>query len=467
MKPNLLIQMHRLGDLVMCFPLLKKMKEIDLERPFWVVAEPHFYNQLSGLVPSNMFLPPDKEGIDKLEYNAVYNISQRMEAAELTGTLTAENIIGEIYKDDELVVNGFWQIYRTSLRQNSRHNLFHWADMHALDILGYEDRKTIDLSAPTIEKKSGKVGLFLGASSELKRPEPEFFASLAENLMKRGLQPVFLGGENEKELGKKAAEILNAPLMDLTGKFTLSSLVVFMHDLDMLITPDTGPMHLAAAINLPTLTLSMGNVNPYETSVMQEGHYILQANMSCVSCWECYRQYQCKEKFEANKVAAIVHAILEKRSILPSVKGLKLFKTCYINGLHELEEVKGRLNTPTKEKESKNELDIFWRDYFLSIAPEDRTNPRHRRLNPLYFVERLKKNVPHMHKKLARAKLKLFSEVEETLHNKTILEENFWEKHPPIIRIFASFIQVYLENYSYTLPAYMQVFTYFKKLDLR
>ncbi len=466
-KPNLIIQMHRLGDLVMCFPLIKKILQLEDDRPLFVVAEPIFYEQLSGLVPSNFFLPPDQHNIDRPDYKAVYNISQREEAARLTTLLRSEEIIGEVYKENELVVEGFWQLYRTSLRQNSRHNLFHWADMHSLDILDYEARKSLPLDNPRIGKRTGKIGLFLGASSPLKRPEAKFYAELAQNLMKRGLEIVLLGGENEKELGFEVSGLLNAPELDMTGKFTLSGLVGYMQELDMLITPDTGPMHLAAAVGVLTLTLSLGNVNPYETSVMQRGHYILQANMSCVSCWECYRNYQCKEKFEANKVAAIAHAIIEQRKILPKVSGLKLFKTDYINGLHTITEVESRLNNSSREKESRYELDIFWRDYFLTIAPEDRTNPRLPHLNVTYYSERLKKNAPHLYKKMASAKLALFTEVEATLQNRTILEPDFWKSQAPIIRIFASFIQVYLENQSYSMPAYMKVFSFFKRLDLR
>lgn len=48
------------------------------------------------------------------------------------------------------------------------------------------------------------------------------------------------------ELGAAVAGKLKAPALNLCGRFSVSGLAGFVGELDLLVTPDTGPMHVAA-----------------------------------------------------------------------------------------------------------------------------------------------------------------------------------------------------------------------------
>ncbi len=453
MKPNLIIQMQRIGDLILSFPLALKLLQKEPDRPVWVVAEPIFYQALMSLAPRVVFIPPSAEILYTTEFKTVINLSHRQESAKLTGKIFAEEKIGYALENNALFIKGFWQLYRASLTNNSRHNLFHWADLNCLDILSQDEMKTLPLSKAKAIRNQGKIGLFLGASSPYKRPEPEFFAKLAEKLIHLGYKPVFLGGKAEKELGEYINKKTGLHQQNLVDKFTLAELVFFMQELDLLITPDTGPMHIAAAYTIPTLTLSMGNVNPFETSVAPANHHVLQANLSCNSCWECSRNYQCKQQFTTSKVSLFVKALLEGKEFI-TVPNLTAYKTARTDGLHDLLPIS---STIQHEKNARYHLSKFWQSYFLRISPKTYTSNN-------YNFKQLEENLPSIIPYFHKSHLKLFKDLRSCLKKNENLSPNFWQEQPVFMRQFTNFLQLHLENNQYSLESYQIAFSYLEKL---
>ncbi len=453
MKPNLIIQMQRIGDLILSFPLALKLLQKEPDTPLWIVAEEHFYSALLQLAPKVVFIPPNASILLKTEFKTLINLSHRRESAKLTGKIKAEKKIGYYEENNELFINGFWQLYRASLTNNSRHNLFHWADLNCLDILSQADMASQQFALPKPIENKGKIGLFLGASSPYKRPDPDFFASLAIKFIHFGYKPVFLGGKNERELGNYINRQTKLHSLNLVDHFNLKELVLFMQDLDFLITSDTGPMHIAAAFSVPTLTLSMGNVNPFETSVANPMHYTLQANMSCTSCWECTRNYQCKQCFTPSKVAVFAKAILQKNQI-PQVSQLSFFQTRREDGLHKLKTIS---STQTKEEQARFYFSHFWQDYFLRISPN---HFEKKILGIDYLSEFIPSFIPYMRK----AHLEIFKTLKQNLRKKEKLSKNYWLEQPVYMRQLTNFIQLYLENNIYSFESYNKVFSFLEDM---
>ncbi|MBG3878796.1 glycosyltransferase family 9 protein, partial [Desulfovibrio oxamicus] len=136
----------------------------------------------------------------------------------------------------------------------------------------------------------------------------------------RGLKPVLLGGPAEAALGADVARRANTPALNLCGRFTLPELVAFTRSLRLLVTPDTGPMHVAAWTQTPTLNLSMGPVNAWETAPFPPGHHVLRATISCVGCWRCIQpSVLCRDRFDPVRVASLVHALLREQDAAPAL----------------------------------------------------------------------------------------------------------------------------------------------------
>src|SRR5262249_59320215 len=93
------------------------------------------------------------------------------------------------------------------------------------------------------------VALQPGASEERKRWRPERFAELADALTERfGARVLICGSAAEKALGRQVIGRAKHPVIDGVGKTTLAGLASLLRRCALLVTNDTGTMHLATAV---------------------------------------------------------------------------------------------------------------------------------------------------------------------------------------------------------------------------
>jgi len=373
--PMLVLQMQRMGDLVLTFPLLLWLKRCFPARQIHVVAEENFFTPLLPVSPPAAYIswPEATSGaLHGRVYSLIINLSIREDAARLAGELSADEKLGPVRgPDGALRVHGAWQLFRTSLVQNNRHNRFHWADLNALDIVPLTITQKTRFGPPREPRgqEAKSVGVFLGASDPAKRPDAAFYAGLVRELLDRGLRPVLLGGPDDVPVAREVRALFDHPALDLVGKLSLAELVSAGRTLGLFITPDTGPMHVAAWTGLKTLNLSVGNVNPWDTGPYQPGHLVLRASASCArGCWACTRSGgQCRQALTPRRVAALAATILRgpaERLERLKMPGLTLFGTERTpEGLFGLR----RLGLPEAGgAPSADELaGVFWRAFFL------------------------------------------------------------------------------------------------------
>ncbi|GAB6036400.1 glycosyltransferase family 9 protein [Fundidesulfovibrio butyratiphilus] len=345
--PALVLQMQRMGDIVLSFPLFLWLARHSPARPVWVVAEPVFYEELKGLSPSVVYIPwTATEHLESRPYALIVNLSHRREAAQLAGRLDAPRKIGPVIEPDgTLRVRGTGQLYRTSLSHNNRYNRFHWAELNALDCTDPGVYAATRFDSPRWpDRREKSVGLFLGASQESKRPDVSFSADLVFELERRGLKVALFGGPADVELGRAVEQATRGRPVNLCGRLSLRQFMAAGQTLDLLVTPDTGPMHVAAWSGLATLNLSMGPVSPWETGPFPAGHFVLRAAMSCLGCWRCrFDAPRCRERFRPRDVAYLVWRLLATggdAARLTAPKGTRLFRTARTpDGLYDLERI--------------------------------------------------------------------------------------------------------------------------------
>ncbi|MDE7240387.1 glycosyltransferase family 9 protein [Desulfovibrio sp.] len=114
-----------------------------------------------------------------------------------------------------------------------------------------------------------------------------------------------LGSAAERPAAHKLLRLLPPKLAahteDLSGKTDWPSLVDAVTGLDLLVTPDTGLMHLAAHLGTPTLAFFLSSAWCHETGPYGLGHTIWQAASPCAPCLEsapCPRNVACLEVFQ-------------------------------------------------------------------------------------------------------------------------------------------------------------------------
>lgn len=154
-----------------------------------------------------------------------------------------------------------------------------------------------------------------GASHPVNRWQVEKFASLADRLAEQSsVKVVIVGGKEDQPL---AAEIFRSsrtkPLV-LTGKTDLLQLGAILRKCAVLVSGDTGPMHMATAVGTRVVAL-FGAADPARTGPVGNGHLVLQAgNVDCVPCRSrrCSRKEQliCMENITVEEVFDAVTSML-------------------------------------------------------------------------------------------------------------------------------------------------------------
>jgi lipopolysaccharide heptosyltransferase I len=106
------------------------------------------------------------------------------------------------------------------------------------------------------------VVLIPGSAHEDKRWPVERFAELAGKISSQfGLPVVATGDTGESELIEKLKDLSNVPVANIAGKTSLSELVVLLKNARLVVSNDTGPGHIAAALSTP-LVLMFSWSNP-------------------------------------------------------------------------------------------------------------------------------------------------------------------------------------------------------------
>ena len=142
------------------------------------------------------------------------------------------------------------------------------------------------------------IGFVPGASSrwQSKRWLSKSYIKLAHQLLGMDYQIVLLGGaENQKEA--HLIELGQSEVKNLCGSTSITELVGLISICDLLIGSDTGLMHIAGALRVPTITL-FGPTSPTHMSDVGYGglHNQLQASPSvCTTCYnrKCDRYKKC------------------------------------------------------------------------------------------------------------------------------------------------------------------------------
>lgn len=129
------------------------------------------------------------------------------------------------------------------------------------------------------------IAVLPGARWESKCWPPERHAQLIDELAGRGApRCVLLGAEADRPLADAIASRTGAPVVDLVGKTTLRELAALLQLADLVVCQDSGPMHLAAALQRPIVAL-FGPTNPARTGPYCERARVVRRPLECSPCY--------------------------------------------------------------------------------------------------------------------------------------------------------------------------------------
>ncbi|WP_196140594.1 glycosyltransferase family 9 protein [Aliikangiella sp. G2MR2-5] len=115
------------------------------------------------------------------------------------------------------------------------------------------------------------------AASEPERNWPvERYAAVARHAVSKGFEVVLCGGpsELESELGEKIVNLAQQKPLNLIGKTNLRQLLLVLKNAQLLVAPDTGPVHMAVTVDTPVLGLYLHS-NPKRTGPYRNREYVV------------------------------------------------------------------------------------------------------------------------------------------------------------------------------------------------
>jgi heptosyltransferase II len=154
------------------------------------------------------------------------------------------------------------------------------------------------------------LGLCPGAEyGPTKRWLPERFAEAAAKISARlSAQWILFGTKNDAAVGQQIAAAIGDHCVNRIGQTTLDQLIDELRQCRLLLTNDTGTMHLAALLGVPVVAI-FGSTEPRLTGPLGNGHIILRHHVECSPCFlrECPIDFRCMKAVTADEVA---HAVL-------------------------------------------------------------------------------------------------------------------------------------------------------------
>lgn len=144
---------------------------------------------------------------------------------------------------------------------------------------------------------------------------PERFKELARRLLQEDLYIVFFGDSLSSKLVKDVCHGLPKRVMNLAGMTSLRELACLIKDCDVLVTNDSGPMHVAAAFDVPMVAL-FGSTDDVATGPYGQKNAVIHKKVSCSPCFkrECPIDFRCMKEITVDEVEARVLKELMRKS---------------------------------------------------------------------------------------------------------------------------------------------------------
>ena len=358
MKNILILNFARMGDIIEAMPLAAGLKKAYPQARVDMAIDIKFQGICRDEYPVDHLIPLDLSSflqesmgtkcslmddyrhlgklispLQEVEYELIINFSHTMASGYLAALLKGKDIRGLCFDRHRIpLINHPWMQYFWTMLRNRDLNSFNLVDIHLMsaDLLpeefipSFEITPQEDIVAQELLHQEGVndqdllIGIQPGANDEAKRWSASSFGTLAAHLQEEhGARICLFGIESEKSLGEEILKHVKKPLVNLIGRTTLSQLAALLKRCRMLITNDTGSMHLASAVGTQLIVITLGNAYSQESGPYSTGQIILQPDLPCFPCEsssEC-PQPICKTHIPVDAVLACVRMVLKGEEI--------------------------------------------------------------------------------------------------------------------------------------------------------
>ena len=422
-KQVLIINITRMGDLIQMIPLLSRLEEewpsvaIDLivDKEFAHVA-----SLIPGIRQVLMFdfqrlmdesrvrardvvalyqdLARWVQPLLQVGYDRVVNLTFNRRSAFLVKCFGCSDERGmTTAQDGSFIVKNSWMKYFVDFHVYRQLNRFNIVDLFALGGSGPGSFHPIRLQVPsqmqewarTYLKQAGKpdewIGIQVGASDPMKAWRPEYFGQvMAWISQQRQVGFVLIGTKKEEADVQEAIRCYRQAggkgiLCEAVAQTTVPQLVALLEQCQLMVSNDTGPMHLAVGVNTPVLNVSVGHVDFWETGPFGPGHWVVQPDIICGPCGfdKVCPHHACKDHLVPQEVAELCLHLLSTRPFPAFSSKVRVYE----GGVNE-DQLGTFFIRAGSEDRRIGWYANYWRQYWYesfthcpSLVPSPRTSP--------------------------------------------------------------------------------------------
>lgn len=167
------------------------------------------------------------------------------------------------------------------------------------------------------------IAMQCGAKRSTNRWMPARFAELGRRLVAdHGATLVLTGSPSERELTALVADGVHGNCINVAGETDIPRLAALTQACDLLVSNDTGTMHVAAAMGTPVVALFSGRDYPGRWDPYGDAHEVIRKPVDCSPCLaeNCPRfdEPECMRLIEVRHVADAVARVLGRNGAAPS-----------------------------------------------------------------------------------------------------------------------------------------------------
>ena len=181
-----------------------------------------------------------------------------------------------------------------------------------------EDKKIVDSVIKDLELGDNIIAVHPGASCLSKKWPTDKFAAVLDILKERySSDVVIVGSDDTEEISKNIIKKMKTNAVDLTGNFLLGEFSEFLSRCRMLVSNDSGPVHLAVSVGTPVISIfgrKDPGLSPKRWGPLGKSDVSLHKDVGCKKCLahDCQKEFACINAITVEEVIMAVQKILEK-----------------------------------------------------------------------------------------------------------------------------------------------------------
>lgn len=314
----LVIQLARLGDLLQSKRLILSLQE---EGQVFLLVDKSLQKLAKLLYPQTIVfaicahgggLQPDYfsetyktfQQLKKIDFLEVYNLNFSPLNFVCAKIFPQEIVFGYSHKNRQDIQSP-WTRKAFSWIKNRKLSPLNLVDFWAFLKKDKHKIYPAEKVNPEPKNRGEGIGVVLAGRNLRRSLQPESLASLIEVILKKQKMHFFLlGSQQEQKLARELKKCLTPGqrelVKDLTGKTSLEDLLDLLPELEVVVTPDTGLMHLSAHLGTKVWAFFLSSAWAMETGPYGKGHKVIQSFLSCAPCVEnkkCLFKHKCHLDF--------------------------------------------------------------------------------------------------------------------------------------------------------------------------